>query len=295
MMHRPVPAPVTWSASGTQVSVKHRGSVRRLVPVPAAPVDRYLKAMGSNPPRTWISAMAQRLEQGGAKDLVAAARNWYMGKVETLLRDPKYGDEEGEYFLAFLRECHREIYNDIDTSRPETVLWRLRVQSLQHPTDRSKFHDLGQISMPDFETAAAEIMDFDPSSGEPASRRQRVMAKIIIDAFQRRLVGLSAILQIVERVLSLPEGSQAVVILCAGGDHTHSVEQFFRSQGFSSKELPARGRLGKDRWLDSESRALVLPSYLHDFREMFSVRPGGKRKRCSACGEVGSHAKALAR
>eukprot|EP00930_Biecheleria_cincta_P061663 TRINITY_DN4722_c0_g1_i1.p1 TRINITY_DN4722_c0_g1~~TRINITY_DN4722_c0_g1_i1.p1 ORF type:complete len:797 (+),score=134.14 TRINITY_DN4722_c0_g1_i1:186-2576(+) len=222
--------------------IRHRVGVKHLIPVLAAPVDCYLKARGSNPPRTWISGMVQRLESAGARDLVAAARYWYMDGVERLLQDPKYGDKSGEYFRAFLRECHREIHDDIDTLRPETLLFRLRVPSLRHPTNRRKFHDVRRILMPNFETAAAEVMGFDPSSGAPASRRQRVLSKIIVDAFQLRMVGLSAILRIVERTLASPAGLQVVLILCVGGDHTDTLGNFFRSQGFTDKAAATRYR-----------------------------------------------------
>eukprot|EP00930_Biecheleria_cincta_P081040 TRINITY_DN6963_c0_g1_i1.p1 TRINITY_DN6963_c0_g1~~TRINITY_DN6963_c0_g1_i1.p1 ORF type:complete len:815 (-),score=109.46 TRINITY_DN6963_c0_g1_i1:232-2676(-) len=246
-----------------------RVNARHLIPVPSAPVDRYLKAKGSNPPRTWISGMVHRVEEAGGREVVAAARCWYTNAVETLLQDPKFGDQEGDYFIAFLRECHRKIYDDIDISRPELLLAMDRIPSLRDPTNPKKSHDVTRISIPRFDVAASEVMNFDPTLGAPSSRRQRVMAKIIIDAFLLRMVDLSAILRVIERTLASPGGSHVVVILYAGGDHTRMVGQFFQSQGFTHKGLPKKGLVGKEDWLDTESRALTLPSYLQDFREMF--------------------------
>lgn len=79
-----------------------------LVPVPRAPLERFLKAKGHEPLRTWLSGLAERLRLSGAAELMAKAEEWYFEAVEELLADPKVKDAEGDYFMAWLRECHRE-------------------------------------------------------------------------------------------------------------------------------------------------------------------------------------------
>eukprot|EP00913_Durusdinium_trenchii_P018126 g17031.t1 len=136
-----------------------------LVPVRRAPLERYLKAKGSQPPRTWISGLAEQLRSKGAVDFVQRAEemagDWYFRSVDELLADPKAADADGDYFIAWLRECHREVYADVD-----------RTQGGQ--------------------------------SG-PSSRRQRVLAKMIIDSFQLRSVDLAAVLTMADCILEAPE------------------------------------------------------------------------------------------
>ncbi|OLQ10319.1 hypothetical protein AK812_SmicGene5993 [Symbiodinium microadriaticum] len=250
-----------------QKSYKRRQDVRRLIPVHCAPVDRFLKARNSDPPRTWISDLAEQVKKGGAEDVVRAAQSWYLRSVEAFLSNPKAQDVEGDYFVAWLRECHREIHDDIDTSDPALLRSRDRVPSLSNPT---KYHNLRGIHIPGFEDAMAEIVSFDPDAGKPTTKRQRVLAKIIIDVFQLRMVDLAAILLVSDRVLQARIGTEVVVILYAGSDHASAVESFFRERGFRGDHLPRAGRVGKDYWYPDEPRGLQLPSYLHDFGDLFS-------------------------
>ncbi|CAE7258529.1 unnamed protein product, partial [Symbiodinium pilosum] len=101
------------------------------------------------------------------------------------------------------------------------------------------------------------------------SLHELVLAKILIDAFQLRLVDLAAILRVADCVLSAREDEEVVVVLYAGGAHAHCVEEFWRAQSFTSDDLPKRGLVGKDDWEDDEPRGLVLPKYLHDFDLLF--------------------------
>ncbi|CAE7040414.1 unnamed protein product [Symbiodinium natans] len=246
--------------------LRRRQDVRRLIPVRSAPVDRFLKARGSSPPRTWVSELAQRVKRGGADDVVSAAHEWYLSSVEAFLNNPKAEDVEGDYFVAWLRECHRDIYEDIDTSDPAVLRTRDRVPSL---SDTRTFHNLRGIHMPGFEAAMQEIFSFDPDAGRPTTKRQRVLAKIVIDVFQLRMVDLAVILLVAERVLQAAVGTEVVVLLYAGSDHANTVESFFRKHGFRGDHLPRGGRVGKDYWYPDEERGLHLPSYLRDFGELF--------------------------
>lgn len=78
---------------------------------------RYLKAKGSDPPRLWVSGLVDSVERAGLGGLVQRARQWFETAVNSLLDDPK-SDPEGDYFKAWLRECHPEIYKDVDISDP---------------------------------------------------------------------------------------------------------------------------------------------------------------------------------
>ncbi|CAL1128114.1 unnamed protein product [Cladocopium goreaui] len=236
-----------------------------LVPVRRAPLHGYLKAKGSDPPRTWISGLAQGLQQQGAEALVHQAEDWYFRSVEELLADPKGADADGDYFMAWLRECHREVYADIDRSDPKELRTLKKARS---KSKKSKHYDLASIRIPNLQEAFEELAAFHPST-QAASRRQRVLAKIIIDSFQLRLVDLAAVLTMAECMLEAKEGEEVVVVLYAGGAHTQCVERFWRSQGFSSDGLPKRGLVGKEDWDDDEPRGLVLPRYLHDFDKLF--------------------------
>ncbi|CAJ1371245.1 unnamed protein product [Effrenium voratum] len=246
-----------------------RPSDNGVVPVRAAPVSQYLKARGSNPPRTWISSLADKV-RASAPDLVAAAEDWYFQSVDHLLSDPKAADADGDYFVAWLRECHREVYADIDRTDPKELRTLAKVRSAKN---KSKRYDLADIRIPSLPDAFEELASFDPLSG-PSSRRQRVLAKIIIDSFQLRLVDLAAVLSMADSVLSANKGDEMVVVLYAGGAHAKCVENFWRSQGFSPDGLPKQGLVGKEDWEDDEPRGLVLPRYLHDLDQLFPDASG---------------------
>ncbi|CAE7580554.1 unnamed protein product [Symbiodinium natans] len=207
-----------------------------LVPVRAAPLERYLKAKSWDPPRTWISGLAESLRQRGAAQLVQAAQEWYLAAVSHMLQDPKRADDDGDYFLAWLRECCREVYDDVDRTDPKELRSMKKVRSVKN---KSKRYNLAGIRIPSMEEAFRELAEFEPKSG--SSRRQRVLAKILIDVFQLRLVDLAAILRVADCVLSAGEDEEVVVVLYAGGAHAHCVEEFWRAQGFTSDDLPKRG------------------------------------------------------
>lgn len=131
-----------------------------LVPVKPAPIDCYLKARGSDPPRTWVSGLASKLCDAGGDAVVDAARPWFCASVRTLLSDPKARDHRmGEYFAAWLRECHPDIHHNIDASEPGLLRDLKHVSSL----DRSKRYRLADIRIPDAKDAFAELCQFGAS------------------------------------------------------------------------------------------------------------------------------------
>lgn len=238
-----------------------------LLPTRAAPVDMYLKAKSSSPPRTWVSGLAERVRRAGAGQVVEAARRWWSESVDRLLSNPKERDPEGDYFIAWLRECHREVYDDVDTSDPR----ELRSSHWAKSKSRRKHrHDLRGIKIPGFEAAFAEIAAFDYDA-RVSTRRERALAKILVDAFQIRLVDLAAILSVADAVATSPSGARVVVVLYAGADHTKNVEEFWRGQGFGDAGLQQGGRVGKEDWEDDEVRCFELPGYLQDMSALFPV------------------------
>mmetsp|Transcript_49736 Transcript_49736/g.155649 ORF Transcript_49736/g.155649 Transcript_49736/m.155649 type:complete len:697 (+) Transcript_49736:72-2162(+) len=240
------------------------------VPVSAAPLDRYIKAKGFDPPRTWVSGLAERLRAAGAGEIVDAAKGWFRDAVEYLLSDPKEADEEGDYFLAWLRTCHRDIHDDIDRSDPAELRRLQWAPSSSHPRSKKHRHKLEDISIPDVEEAFQELSRFDPTT-RVSTGRERVLAKIILDCIQLRMVDLAAILRVTDAVLAAEPGSNVVVIVYAGVDHTKSVADFLRARGFGHAGLPQQGYTGKEDWGD-EPRALTFPAYLHDFSMLFPPR-----------------------
>merc|ERR1712032_1173657 len=103
------------------------------------------------------------------------------------------------------------------------------------------------------------------------TRRERVLAKILVDAFALHLVDLASNLKIADVVTRSPEHAQVVIVYFAGGDHSNAVADFWRSQGFSSKGLPKKGIVGKEDFEDDEPRGLELPKCLHNLQELFPV------------------------
>lgn len=243
---------------------------RPLIPVKAAPINCFLKASGSQPPRTWVSGLAEHVRSAGAEEVVRAARDAFWADVEKLLGNPKDVDKEGDYFEAWLRECHPEIYEDVDTDDPAELRKLDWAPSEKRPNSKKHRHNLKAIRIPAFEPAFEELARFDPDE-QVTTRRERVLAKILVDAFQLKLVDLASILKMIDVIIREPEDSRVVIVYFAGGDHTNPVVSFWRSQGFSSTGIPKKGIIGKDDFDDDEPRGLEFPKCLHSLDELFPV------------------------
>jgi len=142
------------------------------------------------------------------------------------------------------------------------------VPSKSHPKSKKHRHNLKDIEIPGLQDAFKEFAKFDPST-RASTRRERVLAQIIIDAFQLRLVDLAMTLAVADAAAAAPPGMPVVVVLYAGEDHTRSCADFWRDQGFSSKGLAGKGIVGKRDWEDDEPRGLSFPAYLQDVRTLF--------------------------
>lgn len=237
------------------------------MPIKSAPIDRYLKSRGSNPPRTWVSGLVAELRAAGGDDVADAVQAWYRKVVMKLLANPKHADRSGDYFCAYLRESHPEIYKEIDPWNPEELRESNYVQSLDLPGFK-RGHYIGNITVPSLDQALAELRHFNSEDNEPTTRKQRVLAKIIVDVFQLRLVDIAAILRVATIVAKAPVGSRQVVVFYGGSDHTSSLMTFFKAQGFSAKGLPRDGLVDGRSRKQGETCGLRLPSYLHDFEQL---------------------------
>jgi hypothetical protein len=260
--------------SAPGAALQQRPYDKGLVPVRAAPTDRYLKAAGSQPPRTWVSGLAMKLRKAGCDSIVDKAQHWFQKSVLKLLADPKAADLHGDYFVAWLRECYPEMYHDIDVSEPEVLRTQQFVRSIESsPAKRSRSmtYALQDIHIPKLEDAIAEIGEFKSDDLKASTKRQRVLAKILVDAYQLRLVDLAAILRISSIVSQVPQGARQVIVLYAGAEHTDNIISFWREQGFSHKFLSGEGFVGKRSWEPEDPRGLELPKYLHDFSLLFEV------------------------
>ncbi|CAD7952608.1 unnamed protein product [Amoebophrya sp. A25] len=140
-----------------------------LVSTNQAPLHCCLKGKGSNPPRTFISQLANRLvdvqsspsqediettrsagesmaffeeqlkeakrrvrEIEDGHCITAEVRQWYREAVQALLNeDVKAADTGGDYFSAFLRAVHPEIYDDIDHGDSLQLVSASKVPSLR--------------------------------------------------------------------------------------------------------------------------------------------------------------------
>jgi len=241
----------------------------RLVPIRAAPVDRYLKARGSQPPRTWVSGLGQQVRAGGLGNVVDAAQAWVQSSMKELLGGR--ADPSGDYFSSWLREGHPEIYHDIDHSDAGKMRRAKSMPSFSHPGSKAHRHNLEDISIPNVEETFAELRKLNLQAGNCSTRRQRILAKILVDAYQLRLVDLAAILKIAHIVTQAPEGSRCAIVIYAGSDHVKSVVSFWEQNGLSHAGLCRKGMAGKKNWKDGESKGVTMPPYLHDLNRLFPV------------------------
>jgi len=237
----------------------------------AAPIDRYLKARGSQPPRTWVSGLAATLRAAGGEQFLEGVQSWYRKCVMKLLANPKHVDRSGDYFNAWLRETRPDIYKEIDPCDASALRRANYVPSLDIPNRKKRGHYIGNIQVPSLDQALAELRQFKSEDRVATTKRQRVMAKIIVDVMQLRLVDVAAILKVATIAASSPVGSRHAIVFYGGADHTSSLITFFKSQGFSHKGLSREGLVDGRARKSSESCGLKLPAYLHDFELLFPV------------------------
>ncbi|CAD7947197.1 unnamed protein product [Amoebophrya sp. A120] len=297
-----------------------------------APLSACMRAKGSNPPRTWISNVAEKIAQEDAavvrpsgkntttsseqtmklrmekikkqrEEYVKKVKKFYVDAVNAELgSDEKTGltlkeaDSTGDYFVAFLRACHPEIYHDIDHSDCVQVVEAKNMRSLKYENKKynlqkieyaknatqafsevlncwDEYQMLYKAQREEYEQGKNDLSrksDWKTNYPNFCSNKGQVYAKILIDAFNNKVVDCAALLNIGKAVLEKP--SDNVVIVCyAGSEHTQNCEKFLKHQcGF--QHFQNGKQLGLRDYDEDWCHMLEFPPYLMDFRKLFEKK-----------------------
>jgi hypothetical protein len=285
----------SWNPDTSSYEYQYRDDGDHYITNPFFPFIFYLTARASSPPRTWSSQLYARLFALGTddeehtttspllensttkssstccspKELATAAREWTLESIRRHSADPKGSDDSrcgGEWFEAFLRATHRDIYDDIDLSDSSVLLRKNYMKSEEH---NGRKHNIGKIQIPSCQDGFDEIlerfgMDVASPSEIVVTPRVEVMAKILIDIWMSNLIDFSTVLKVAE-VVSGAKGSNVAVVCYMGSAHTRKVAEFYINRmGFKKKTF-----VGKLDWDDNEPHTLKLPSYMWNISEMF--------------------------
>ena len=104
-----------WNATSGEYEWRERDSAEDNLATPLFPIKCFLKARGSQPVRTWSSEIFASLAECDCPELrnmAIRARQWAVDDITQQCDDPKQSDDEvggGDWFLAYLRQCHREM------------------------------------------------------------------------------------------------------------------------------------------------------------------------------------------
>ena len=222
----------------------------------------------ASPPaqRTWSSALFAKLHESSSecKDAALSIRAWTMENIAQQSKDPKRADDEacgGEWFEAYLRAFHRDIYDDIDRSNPSELLRANRVRSESSLDDRKKY-DVGSIVIPGMKEGFEQIVQrFAMESKIPPSDlitpQIECMGKILIDIWMSNLVDFSTMLK-VTNVVSEAKNKRVVLVCYLGSAHTRALADCFIHQ----LQFRRESFVGKVEWEEGQPRTLQLPSAL---------------------------------
>lgn len=143
---------------------------------------------------------------------------------------------------------------------------------------------MNKITIPGVTDAFKEFAAL-AKDGRVSNKRERVLAQIIVDSYQLRMVDLASILAIAQAVVAAAaEGERCVVVYYGGADHATSLVDFWESEGWVKT-----GMVGKDEWGDREPRGLKLPAYLRSLDALFPAKWDRLQPKVSA-GAVGASA-----
>jgi hypothetical protein len=297
----------SWNPDTSSYEYQYRDDGDHYITNPFFPFIFYLTAKASSPPRTWSSQLYARLcahadsdddeeqqhttspqqlllEKNNStkgsrtttyccspNELAAAAREWTLESIRRHSADPKGSDDSrcgGEWFEAFLRATHRDIYDDIDLSDSSVLLRKNYMKSEEY---NGRKYNIGKIQIPSCQDGFDEIlerfgMDVASSPSEIiVTPRVEVMAKILIDIWMSNLIDFSTVLKVAEVVAGAKKGSNVAVVCYMGSAHTRKVAEFYESRmGFKKKTF-----VGKLDWEDNEPHTLKLPSSMWNISEMF--------------------------
>lgn len=82
---------------------------------PMLPVKAFLKAKGSQPPKTWSSNLYSKLQEDDRQEwnnFALRTQEWILEDIKKHCLDPKLSDDGiggGDWFMSYLREAHREM------------------------------------------------------------------------------------------------------------------------------------------------------------------------------------------
>ena len=273
----------TWNPETEAYEYRHRDDGEHYITQPFFPFLFYLTAKNSHPSRTWSSELLASLcsRSSGASgqlssskstdspnDVAMAARDWVLGRIKKHAVDPKGSDDPhcgGEWFEAYLKAVHREIYDDIDTLDCSLLLRKNYMKS----ESSGRKHNIGKIQIPTCQAAFTEItqrfQNSQLSSQEIVSPRIEVLAKIIIDIWVSGLVDFASVLKVAD-VVSRSKSDQVVVVCYMGSAHTRAIADFYTDRmNFKKKSF-----VGKIDWEDeTEPHTFKLPSYVWNIPGLF--------------------------
>ena len=251
---------------------------------PYFPSTFHLVARGSFPPRTLSSQLYSNLhdfrgnEGNGQKSssrrqVALAIKSWIINSIRRNMDDPKASDDMetgGEWFEAYLRAVHRDIYDDIDVSDSTVLLQKNYMKSISG--GRPPKHNIGKIKIPSAKDSFEEIVsrfreqDSLPPTTNVITPRVEILAKIMIDIWMSNLFDFSLLLKIAN-ICSNETTKDNVVIVCySGSSHAKAASKFFCS---SSMDFKRKALIGKFSWEDHELKTLDLPSKLWNLSELF--------------------------
>uniref|UniRef100_A0A7S2XKA7 Uncharacterized protein n=1 Tax=Attheya septentrionalis TaxID=420275 RepID=A0A7S2XKA7_9STRA len=239
---------------------------------PFFPLTAFLKAKGSNPSRTWSSQLYHDLMNASSTNSIfskwaEASRSWAVENIKECMDDFKGTDlDGGQWFQAYLRKAHPDIYNDIDVSDEIALTNKEHVPSL---SKWGKKYNVGEIKIPTAQEGFDAILQEANTSNEEQggssigaiSPKSEIMAKLIVDNYMYTVVDFCTVLkmgQIISRAAADPKTKRVVLVCYMGSCHTREMEEFLcDSMGFQRKDF-----FGKLDWDSLEARKVHVPSHM---------------------------------
>lgn len=268
-----------WDPETESYLWKERDECEDYISCPYFPHTVHLIARGSSPPRTWSSQLFHNLfsydndVQGpnSRRSIALAIQSWILNSIQKHMVDPKTSDDPdcgGEWFVAFLRAVHREIYDDIDVSNPSVLIQKKYMKSL-HGNNRFAKHNIGKIKIPSATDAFEEILarfqeDNLPPTDALVTPRVEILGKLLIDIWISNLFDFSMLLKIVN-ICSREKNDNIVIVCYVGSAHAKAVRDFF----CGPLEFKRKTLVGKFNWEDDEPVLLDLPTKLWNLSELF--------------------------
>ena len=282
------PIQKTWDPDAAVYAYEARDDGEHYITQPFFPFIFYLSSNIGGKSRAWSSelyaslcnqspASLQQLSdtdlQGSPKLMAMSAREWILSRIQQHARDPKSADDPlcgGEWFEAYLKTMHREIYDDIDTLDCSVLL---RKNNMKSESYTGRKYNIGKIKIPTcedaYKTITQHFRNSEISSHEIISPQIEILAKIIIDIWVSSLVDFASVLKIGD-VISRSKKDKVVVVCYMGSAHTRAVADFY----INRMDFKKKGLVGKIDWDDdTEPHSFQLPSYLWNIAGLFNKKP----------------------